>query len=155
MLATILALWPADSFTDEAASARLEDGAYFLVGFPTEEVTFTLYLTDATRIVEARRILANGQADHYIFGGIIIPSPAPYNPPWSYHVDSATVSFFRTATEVCDAHPQAVQDHLDEVGGEFLPGSYWCPWLSRLLRELPAPLEPLPYRLFLPLIQNG
>jgi hypothetical protein len=29
-----------------------------------------------------------------------------------------------------------VEDHLDEVGGAFLPKSQWCPWLTRVLQEL-------------------
>jgi hypothetical protein len=118
-------------------------------------VTFVLELTDTARIAQAREILNSGQADRYIFGGLIVPRPAPYNPPWSYHVDPATVSFFHAAIEVCDAHPQAVEEHLDEVGGAFLPGSYWCPWLSRLLRELLAPPGPVRVRLFLPIVQKG
>jgi hypothetical protein len=49
------------------------------------------------------------------------------------------VRFFEVAIEVCDATMPYVEDHLDEVGGAFLPGGYWCPWTSRLTREVPAP----------------
>jgi hypothetical protein len=34
--------------------------------------------------------------------------------------------------EVCDASMTYVEDHLDEVGGAFLPGAQWCPWDSKL-----------------------
>ncbi|WP_433227073.1 hypothetical protein [Microtetraspora malaysiensis] len=40
---------------------------------------------------------------------------------------------------VCDATIPYVEDHLDEAGGAFLPGLVWCPWSSRLVREVPTP----------------
>lgn len=67
------------------------------------------------------------------------PRWAPYNPRWSFHCDPATVGFFDVAIEVCDATLPYVEDHLDEAGGAFLPGAYWCPWSSKLTREVPAP----------------
>ncbi|WP_420845269.1 BP74-related protein [Nocardia arizonensis] len=30
------------------------------------------------------------------------------------------------------------EDHLDEACGAFLPGCFWCPWSSRLTREIAA-----------------
>ncbi|WPB77176.1 hypothetical protein KYC5002_50385 [Archangium violaceum] len=47
-------------------------------------------------------------------------------------------SFFDVAIEVCDADMGFVQEHLDEAGGAFLPGFLWCPWNSRLKREVPV-----------------
>ncbi|MEV6153513.1 hypothetical protein AB0L53_24515 [Nonomuraea sp. NPDC052129] len=29
--------------------------------------------------------------------------------------------------------------HPDEACGAFLPGCFFCPWTSRLVREVPAP----------------
>ncbi|MEH2433373.1 MAG: hypothetical protein V7K25_03825 [Nostoc sp.] len=40
------------------------------------------------------------------------------------------------AIEVCDATTNYVNDHLDEVGGAFLPGLFWCPWSSQLVKEI-------------------
>jgi hypothetical protein len=40
------------------------------------------------------------------------------------------------AIEVCDANMMYVEDHLDEAGGAFLPGNHWCPWDSRVTREV-------------------
>jgi hypothetical protein len=68
--------------------------------------------------------------------GTIIKAPAPYNPPWSYHLDPASISLFAFAIEVCDASPQYVEEHLSEVGGAFLPGSVWCPWSSHVVEEV-------------------
>ncbi|ASU83850.1 calmodulin-binding protein [Nocardiopsis gilva YIM 90087] len=96
--------------------------------------TFVFKLTDAAKIKEARNMLANGESRSVM--GVIIKRSAPYNPPWSYHLDPKTVEFFDQATEVCDASIQYVEDHLDEVGGAFLPGNRWCPWSSELVREV-------------------
>lgn len=40
--------------------------------------------------------------------------------------------------EVCDAAVDYVEENLADVGGAFLPNSFWCPWGSRILRELTA-----------------
>ena len=47
-----------------------------------------------------------------------------------------SISFFSQAIEVCDANMMYVEDHLDEACGAFLPGCHWCPWDSRLTREV-------------------
>ena len=68
--------------------------------------------------------------------GIIVKEQAGYNPAWSYHLDSETIQFFELAIEVCDASIRYVEEHLDEVGGSFLPNNQWCPWSSELTREI-------------------
>jgi len=40
------------------------------------------------------------------------------------------------AIEDCDASVTHVDDHLDETCRAFLPGGFWCPWSSRLIREV-------------------
>ncbi|MGW5100847.1 BP74-related protein [Streptomyces sp. NPDC004100] len=64
---------------------------------------------------------------------------ASYNPRWSFHYNPETVNFFDVAIEVCDATLPYVEENLDEAGGAFLPGAIWCPWSSRLTREIKAP----------------
>ena len=54
----------------------------------------------------------------------------------SYHLDPSTINFFQMAIEICDANMRYVEDHLDEACGAFLPGCYWCPWDSRITREV-------------------
>ena len=66
----------------------------------------------------------------------IVKRPAPWNPGYSFHIDPNTVSFFSMAIEVCDATIPYVEDHLDEACGPFLPGCMWCPWSSKLIREV-------------------
>jgi hypothetical protein len=53
------------------------------------------------------------------------------------------VEFFDSALEVCDATIQYVEEHLDQVGGTFLPNSIWCPWRSRLIAEIQPDITPI------------
>ncbi|WP_225097815.1 calmodulin-binding protein [Streptomyces sp. CoH27] len=130
--AGLLALTAAHAAPAKAADER----AYFVVeGAPKER--FTIELTDPAQIQHARELLSGETRDEPHVLGRIVKRPAPYNPPWSYHLNPDTIRFFDVAIEVCDASPQYVEDHLDEAGGAFLPGLVWCPWTSRLVREVP------------------
>ncbi len=114
------------------------DVAYFAFKGSDPKDTFVIQLTDPARIKEARAILAGQQTDRIHVTGIIIPQKADYNPGWSYHLKPDSIHFFEMAIEVCDANMRYVEEHLDEVGGAFLPGNGWCPWASKLIREIPA-----------------
>jgi hypothetical protein len=120
--------------------------AAFKVAFPPTTDTFTIMLTQPARIQEARDIVSGVQTDAVSVMGTIVKAPAPYNPPWSYHLDPASITFFQAAVEVCDAAPRYVEQHLSEVGGAFLPDSVWCPWSSRVVEELEL------HALFLPTV---
>ncbi|UQA94503.1 BP74-related protein [Streptomyces halobius] len=99
---------------------------------------FVIALTDPAKIRHARD-LVNGTSDsepHVV--GRIDKRRVAYNPRWSYHIKPDTIDFFDYAIEVCDATIPYVEDHLREAGGAFLPGLIWCPWSSRLVREIPA-----------------
>lgn len=117
--------------------------AYFKVGFPPDDVTFTIMLTDTVKMQEARDIVNGVQTDKVSVWGAIIKAPAFYNPHWSYHLDSASIEFFEFAIEVCDAHPQYVEEHLEEVCGALLPGCVWCPWSSVVMEEVHIPKQHL------------
>ncbi|AEW93770.1 MULTISPECIES: BP74-related protein [Streptomycetaceae] len=109
--------------------------AYFaLTQYQGQEFIFKL--TDEDRIAEARKILSGGEKNKVHVHGRIIKRKEPYNPAWDFHLDPSTINFFEIAIEVCDANMQYVEDHLDEAGGAFLPGGHWCPWDSRLTREV-------------------
>jgi hypothetical protein len=94
-------------------------------------------------------ILAGKQRNRHVMG-TIVKQPALHNPEWSYHLDPDSIEFFDYAIEVCDAAIRYVEDHLEEVCGELLPGCVWCPWGSRLLEEVPY--SPASTSLYLPLI---
>ncbi len=99
---------------------------------------FIIELSDEATIAHARRILSGEEKNEVHVHGRIIKRTVPYNPKFSFHIDPATIRFFQVAIEVCDANMVYVEDHLDEAGGAFLPGNHWCPWDSRLTRELKA-----------------
>lgn len=129
---------PAQAQQADAAHRAAASEAYFEFTDITQE-TAVLKLTDPAKIQHARDLLSGATTSEPHVMGRIIKRPAPYNPRWSYHYNSDTVDFFDFAFEVCDATIPYVEEHLDEAGGPFLPGLVWCPWTSRLVRELPAP----------------
>jgi hypothetical protein len=97
---------------------------------------FVVRLTDPGRIAHARRVLSGEETDEVHVMGKIVKRDADHNPGWSYHLTPDSVRFFDAMFEICDASIPYVEDHLDEVGGAFLPGLIWCPWDSRLTREI-------------------
>jgi hypothetical protein len=117
--------------------------AYFQFDYPPYPDTFIFKLTDPAKIQEARDILSGQPPNHHVMG-TIMKAPADYNPPWSYQLDPASITFFSSAIEVCDATIQYVEEHLAQVGGSFLPGSIWCPWGSRLIAEVQFGATPTP-----------
>lgn len=120
----------------QSSQAGAAGAAYFTMQDITRS-TFVIEITRPALIEEAREIVASGS--HKIVIGRIIKRQASYNPQWDFHYNPDTISFADAAIEVCDATIPYVEDHLDEVGGPFLPGNYWCPWTGRLIGEVPAP----------------
>jgi hypothetical protein len=113
--------------------------AYFefdMGGYGPEGQGFVIKLVQPEKISHARRILAGEETNKVHVVGKVIKRPVDYNPGWSYHLQPESIDFFQVAIEVCDANMQYVEDHLDEVGGAFLPGAIWCPWTSKLTREV-------------------
>lgn len=119
----------------QQSRVRAADPAYFEMTDITG-ARFVFQLTDAAKIAQARKILSGEETQRVHVAGRIIKRPAPYNPGWSFHYDPATIDFFEMAIEVCDSTIPFTEDHLDEACGAFLPGCVWCPWTSRLVREL-------------------
>jgi len=119
------------------ASAAQADGHAQAAYFNLRDVTrsdFVIKLTDPEKIREAREIIDSGERKIVI--GRIETRRAAYNPRWNFHYQPDTVGFTDAAIEVCDATIPYVEEHLDEVGGAFLPGRVWCPWSGRLTREV-------------------
>lgn len=105
--------------------------AYFVFDYPPGPDTFVFKLTDPQKIQQARNILASGTPK--IVAGTIIKQPVYYNSPWSYHLDPKSINFADLAVEVCDASMRYLEENL------VIAYPDWCPWLSRLLREIPPP----------------
>lgn len=131
---------PAQATPNDTAGARTAAAVaptYF--EFTDGTNTFVFQLTDSTRIQQARNILSGVETENISVMGKVVKTPASYNKPWNYQLAPNTVSFFGMAVEACDASISYVNDHLSEVGGALLPGSTWCPWQSKLTREITAP----------------
>ena len=120
-----------------AASAPSTSEAYFQFDIPPSPQTFVIRLLEPALIQQARAILASTEGKQVM--GKIVKAPASYNTPWSFHLDPHSIQFFDFAIEVCDASIAYTREHLEEVGGSFLPGNTWCPWGSRLKAEIPPP----------------
>jgi hypothetical protein len=114
----------------------MAEPSYF--AFEQEGREFIFQLIDEERIAQARDILSGKETEAVHVMGKIRKTQQPYNPQWSYHLIPETISFFALAIEVCDATIEYVEEHLDEACGAFLPGCHWCPWSSRLTREIPS-----------------
>lgn len=110
--------------------------AYFEFRGSNKKDFFVMKLVDPATIEHARAILRGDETSAIHPQGTIVSERVPYNPRWSYHFDPASISFFREAIELCDANMGFIEEHLDEVGGSFLPNAHWCPWSSKLVREI-------------------
>ena len=119
-----------------SAPAYAATPARFVFEYPPASDQFVIELTDESKIQQARNILNGTEIYETNVRGKIIKTSAPYNQKWSYQLDPASISFFSTPVEVCDASIGYVERHLDQVGGGFLPLAMWCPWRSRLVTEI-------------------
>lgn len=97
---------------------------------------FIIELKADDKIQHALNILSGEEQNRIHIHGRIVKRMAPYNPKFNFYIDPDTIDFFEMAIEVCDANMVYVEDHLDEACGAFLPGCHWCPWDSRLTREV-------------------
>lgn len=103
--------------------------------------SFVFKLVDQKIIAAARAILKTSM-DRHVQGTIVV-AKAPYNPKWSYSLVPASISFFEQAIEICDANMAQVEQHLDEIGGSYLPKAHWCPWSSVLTAEVTGKIDPV------------
>ena len=108
----------------------------FFAFVTTDSREFVIQLTNDDLIAHARKLLSGEETSKPHGDGKIIKGSQPYNPAWSFHLDPDTIAFFEQAIEVCDANTTYVEDHLEEVCGVVLPGCHWCPWSSKLTREV-------------------
>ncbi|KAI7884484.1 uncharacterized protein EV154DRAFT_554901 [Mucor mucedo] len=117
-------------------AAVAAETAYF--AFKTHGTTdeFVFKLTDDKRIKHARDLLSGATDDEPYVMGRIRKQTASYNPKYSFHLDPEAITFFNMAIEVCDATLPYLEEHLDEACGAFLPGCFYCPWTSKLTREV-------------------
>jgi hypothetical protein len=123
------------------AAATDETAAFFQVETSRPSEAFTIMVTDPAKIAEAKAIVSGSERQRVHVMGIVVKQPQLYNAPWRFHLDPVSITFFETAIEVCDAATSYVDQNLAEVGGAVLPNSRWCPWTSKVAREVEAPVD--------------
>ncbi|EFA84308.1 putative protein serine/threonine kinase [Heterostelium album PN500] len=108
------------------ASAGDVTPAYFETTDVHHQTGFIIKLIDEENIKHARGLLDGSITERPHFMGRIRKTTANYNPRFSFHLDSKTISFFDIAIEVCDANTNYVEEHLDEACGavNFLKPDY-------------------------------
>ena len=65
-------------------------------------------------------------------GGIVLRGRAPYNEAWNFFIMPGSAFLFDSNPEACNVSPMDLEDRIDELG----PMLAWCPWTSRLVREV-------------------
>lgn len=114
----------------------MDNEAYFGFTDIIEEHLFIIKLVEPEKIEHARKLLAGEKLEAQGIMGTIVKEKTSYNSDWSYHLEPKSIEFFSHAIEVCDASIQFVEENLDSIGGSTLPDCYWCPWVSRLVKEV-------------------
>jgi len=122
----------------DRAIALLEKGVFFEVS-DVNDSKFIILLTNQQDIQKARNMINKEESMLNIMGKIV-KSPIYYNSNYSYYIDPNTIAFFELAIEVCDSTFDYIENNLDEVGGSFLPNNTFCPWSSKITREL-SPID--------------
>lgn len=115
--------------------AEDQSQAYFQVMDSAEKI-YVIKLVESSKIEHARKTLSGKETKRVHIQGTIVKEPASYNEGWSFHLQPSSIDFFEMAMEVCDSNVELVANDLASVGGAFLPGNHWCPWASRLVREI-------------------
>jgi hypothetical protein len=112
--------------------------AFFQItdGVANEESKFVIKLVEMDKIVHARRILLGEETQLTHISGKIIKQFIDYNPGWSFHLDPQSIDFFENAVEICDASITFIEENLPEIGDSTLPNNNWCPWSSKIIKEL-------------------
>jgi hypothetical protein len=119
-----------------AQAAGSDKAVYFHVSDGKSENDFVIALTDPAKIARARAIIAGTVHRSLFVAGTIVPKPANYNNPWHFFLEPNSIIFTEQSIEVCSATTAYVEAHLAEVGGAFLPRSWWCPWRSTVRAEV-------------------
>jgi len=114
-----------------------EVGAFFTLGFRCEgnpnecpEVDpFAIFVRKEKPIRQLRTDLGRNEDQRRIVSGIVRRG-ARYNPNWSYTMSPGSIVLGEVFVEVCDAHPNFVENHRRRWMGER-----WCPWSSFVASE--------------------
>lgn len=105
---------------DTACGELPESGLY--ATFDNLGEKFCASLTHPQGMLQARNVWA-GTSVATIPNAPLICTPAAWNKPWSWHMDTEDLHFAEVTAEVCDGMPSEVEANC----GSFGAGQY-CPW---------------------------
>ena len=99
-------------------------GQYFTLRFEGGNERFGIFTFDAETIDQ---LTAEAEAEEksLIVSGTVVRNRAAYNSGWSFSMKPRSIVAAETFTEVCDARPGYVEQHLSQWAGKR-----WCPWAS-------------------------
>jgi hypothetical protein len=97
--------------------------------FDVEGQTFKIELNSRELVDHARQLLDGEEVASIPVGKIVRDNPS-INPPWSWHIDPASVEFADFTTEVCDGLPEYVEDGT-------LTSDIYCPWGAKIIALVP------------------
>lgn len=118
-----------------AAPVQAENRAKALFEVKMGQSRFVIKIQGRQAVRDARRIIRTKRPVFMM--GQVVAAPASYNRKWRFHVEPSSIQFIELAMEVCDANPRFIQENLSRIGDGILPNGIWCPWASKLSKELP------------------
>lgn len=113
-----------------------EIGGFFHLGFRCEDTgdcgsidPYVIFVREEKPLKQLRNDLERPVDDRRIVSGIV-SRPKRYNSDWSYVMHPGSIVLGDVFIEVCDAHPDYVENHRKDWMGER-----WCPWSSYVASE--------------------
>ncbi len=112
-----------------------EIGAFFTLAFRCDDPDcepvdpYVIFVRKEKPIRQLRTDLGRDEDQRRIVSGIV-RDRAPYNSSWSYTMGPRSIVLGDVFIEVCDAHPNYVENHRRRWMGER-----WCPWSSFVASE--------------------
>lgn len=113
-----------------------EVGAYFTLAFRCDDTDdcepvdpFVIFVRTDKPIRQLRTDLGREEDQRRIVSGVVRGGKR-YNPSWSFTMGPGSIVLGEVFIEVCDAHPNFVENHRRRWMGER-----WCPWSSFVASE--------------------
>lgn len=127
---------------NDAAALGVRYYAFVITGAPYREPHEFIFQT-ANPVLQGKidSILGGTPVSEQGVRGKLVLERAQYNEARPFHFDPDSIELSGNSREVCDATAMEIEEHLSEVGGAFLPNNEWCPWSSRLVREVKIQAE--------------
>src|SRR5262245_24791264 len=99
--------------------------------FELNDQTFNVWVTNPDTVQQLID-LRDGKSDAKIPNGKILRGAGEgnHNAPWTWHLDPQEIEMAEFTTEVCDAEPAYVEEHVTEFVD--VVGRY-CPWSANLV----------------------